>query len=47
MVEPVDGLMGMSRPELPDHLHNKKKLENPINYTVGDIFYVEMAEKHQ
>jgi len=32
MVEPVDGLMGMSRPELPDHLHNKKKLAKPIPY---------------
>lgn len=47
MVEPVDGLMGMSRPELPDHYNNKEKLKTPINYTVGDIFYISMAEKHR
>ena len=44
MVEPVDGLMGMSRPELPSkYVTSKKK----ISYQVGDIFYRELAKKTQ
>ena len=42
MVEPVDGLMGMSRPELPSSFIIKKK---KIEYTVGDIFYQKLAKK--
>ena len=46
MVEPVDGLMGMARPELPSEEMLSVKTRK-VNYDVGEIFYKELANNNK
>ena len=45
ILEPVDGIMGLSRPELPELLYNRKKLKNKKGYKTGDNLFLTIADR--
>ena len=43
--EPIDGIMGLSRPELPDIMYNRIPYKKNLNYKVGDSLFITIADR--